>query len=129
MIDTSLVKGALAAAAALFVVTPALADRADYRQHKQQDRIEQGVKSGRLTPYEAAKLERQQGHIAKIERNFKRDGYLSPSERARLNAEQNRASRNIWAQKHDHEHRGWRNRWGRGWGFGYGRHSYYPYWR
>ena len=73
------------------------------REQRQQERIAEGVKSGELTPGETARLERQQQHIVNEE---KRDlalhnGHLTRREQIRLNREQNRASRNIYAKKHN----------------------------
>ena len=67
---------------------------------KQQMRIRQGVRSGRLTPREAARLEGQQAMIRHDERFAKIDG-MSPRERAYIKGEQMRASKNIYMQKHD----------------------------
>ena len=71
------------------------------RQHHQQQRIKQGVKSGELTKGEAARLEAQQGRIAVDKAKAKSDGVVTPKERAKLNREQNRASRNIYRKKHN----------------------------
>lgn len=71
------------------------------RQHRQQARIAQGVRSGELTGREAARLERQERQIRREERLFRADGRLSPAERADLNRDLNRTSRNIYRQKHD----------------------------
>lgn len=109
------------AAAATVTLTlaaaPAFADRVDYRQARQADRIEQGLRNGSLTRHEAARLKAEQERIAALERQAERDGRLTREERARLNAAQNHASRNIYSEKHDYEsrHRGWNrwNRWGR----------------
>lgn len=72
------------------------------RQVAQQARINQGIRSGQLTPREAARLEAQH---QRLERHLVRDrldgGGLSAGERARLQAEQNRLSRRIAVQKHD----------------------------
>jgi hypothetical protein len=71
------------------------------RQHRQQARIAQGVRSGELTGREAARLERQERQIRREERLFRADGHLSPAERADLDRDLNRTSRNIYRQKHD----------------------------
>jgi len=75
------------------------------RQHNQQDRIQQGVKSGELTRGEAHKLEGEQRDIRREERTYKADGQLTRAERADLQHDQNRASRDIYRQKHDGQHR------------------------
>lgn len=71
------------------------------RQHKQQDRIENGLRSGELTVRETRKLAKQQRRINKMERKYKSDGHLSKKERVRLHAAQNRASANIYKKKHN----------------------------
>ncbi|MDT8069227.1 MAG: hypothetical protein ROO76_13760 [Terriglobia bacterium] len=75
------------------------------RQRLQQERIGQGIKSGSLTPAEAARMENQQKHI---NREVARDRYanggtLTPGERARVNHQQNKISRHIYRQKHDRQ--------------------------
>ena len=87
--------GAFAQAAA--PVTP----RVDQREANQQARIQQGVASGLLTPRETAKLEKQQRHIARAEAHAKADGVVTPAERRHIRRMQDRASKNIYAQKHD----------------------------
>lgn len=67
----------------------------------QQERIEQGLKSGELSTREAGKLERDQQHIDKMEARDLRNGSINPAEQARLNAAQNRASQDIAAAKHN----------------------------
>jgi len=71
------------------------------REHRQQRRIQQGVRSGELTPQETRRLERQQAKIRHDEARAKSDGTVTPQERRRLNRELNRSSRDIYRQKHD----------------------------
>jgi hypothetical protein len=71
------------------------------REARQQKRIEQGVKSGELTPRETAKLEREQGKIEADREKALSDGTLTKREKAKLTREQNRASRHIYREKHD----------------------------
>src|SRR6266568_8281000 len=58
---------------------------------------------GELTPHEAVRLEKQQQHIAREEKRdmAKHGGHLTKAEQAKLNREQNRASRNIAAKKYN----------------------------
>lgn len=80
------------------------------RQHHQQQRIGQGVRSGELNRTEAHRLQREQRHIRQEERRYRSDGHLSHAERADLRRDQNRASRHIYNQKHDgQQRRGWQN--------------------
>src|SRR5262249_56531272 len=65
------------------------------RDVNQQQRIEQGLKSGQLTTGEAARLESEQSRIQRDQSRALQDGKLSPAEKARLQREQNQASRDI----------------------------------
>lgn len=75
------------------------------RQHHQQQRIGQGLRSGDLTRDEARKLEREQRHIRREERRYLSDGQLTPGERADLQRDLNSASRHIYNERHDAEQR------------------------
>ena len=88
---------------ALFLTTPVLADtpRADARQERQDQRIDQGEASGELTDREARRLEQQQNHIERSEQRAEADGVVTARERARLERKQDRASRNIHRKKHN----------------------------
>lgn len=79
--------------------------RVNARQHHQQARIHQGVRSGELTGHEAAKLEREQRGIRREERQYKSDGQLTRAERKDLHQDLNQASRDIRQQKHDGQER------------------------
>lgn len=84
---------------AAWAQTPAEQDQ--QRDVNQQQRIEQGLQSGQLSTKEAGSLERQQQHIDKMEAHDMKNGAITPAEQARLNAAQNRASNNIYADKHN----------------------------
>jgi polyhydroxyalkanoate synthesis regulator phasin len=72
------------------------------RQKHQEKRIDQGVKSGELTKGETLKLEAEQAKIRRKKRRFKRnDGEIGPKERAKLEQEQDKASKHIYKEKHD----------------------------
>lgn len=83
---------------------PAATPGVDQRQANQQQRIDQGVKSGELTGKEAARLEKGQERVQKIEDKAKADGKVTPKERERLQKAQNVESRKIANQKHDRQH-------------------------
>ncbi|MEQ1548022.1 MAG: hypothetical protein ABL918_05160 [Chakrabartia sp.] len=92
---------ATCAMAVLTFAIPAQA-RINQRQNHQQHRIAAGISNGSLTAHEVARLERQQVQIAQLEARSRADGGgLSPAERARIEAKQDRASANIRHQKHD----------------------------
>jgi hypothetical protein len=65
------------------------------RDVNQQTRIENGLKSGSLSTGEAARLERGESRIDRMESNAMRDGSLSASEKARIERAQNEQSRDI----------------------------------
>jgi hypothetical protein len=85
------------AASACNTATP----RIDRREVRQDRRIEQGVRSGALTPREEARLRAGQVHIDRMEVRAKSDGVVTPGERARITRAQNRESRAIWRKKHN----------------------------
>src|SRR5260221_2136539 len=65
------------------------------RDVNQQQRIEQGLKSGSLNTREASQLERGEARIERMESNAAKDGKLSPAEKARIQRAQNQESRQI----------------------------------
>lgn len=71
------------------------------RNVNQQQRIEQGLQSGSLTTREAARLEKGEARIEKMQANAMQDGNLSAAEKARIQNAQNRESQAIYNQKHD----------------------------
>jgi len=71
------------------------------RNVDQQQRIEQGLKSGQLSTGEAARLENGEARINRMESNALKDGNLSPAEKARIQGAQNQESRRIYADKHN----------------------------
>ena len=98
----------LAAAAAL-VATTGIASAASIneKQYRQGVRIEQGRQTGKITWTEGLKLRAEQKRIARLETQYRSDGYLSQSERRQLRAMQNNASEHIAHEKHD----GWKRAW------------------
>ncbi|MFZ5533960.1 MAG: hypothetical protein ACOY5H_10635 [Pseudomonadota bacterium] len=79
--------------------------RADRRQSDQMDRIEQGVRDGRLTKREAEELLTQQRHIENYEKHIKEDGRVTWRERAQLERKQDKANRRIVEENTDSQHR------------------------
>jgi hypothetical protein len=75
------------------------------REHREQQRINQGIRSGELTRREARRLEAGLARIRIDERYARADGNVTPRERARLERELNRESRGIFRQKHDGQDR------------------------
>ena len=75
--------------------------RIDQRQENQQQRIGQGVKSGQLNQKEAARLEKGQARVQKMEDKATADGKVTAKERRRIEAAQDKQSRRIAHEKHD----------------------------
>lgn len=75
------------------------------RQANQHERIEQGIHSGQLTKGEAKQLATEQRAIRQEERQYKSDGVLTKDERKDLHQDLNAASKDIYSEKHDAEHR------------------------
>jgi hypothetical protein len=73
------------------------------RMQNMEQRIDQGVKSGALTPKEAGKLEAEQARIKQTESRMKSDGNLTGQERQKLHNMQDRSSNHIYRQKHDRQ--------------------------
>ena len=88
------------------VIANANTPRINKREHYQQERIREGIRSGALTRHEAARLEAEQAKIRVDEARARADGHVSYRERERLTRELSRASRDIHHQKHDQQHRG-----------------------
>lgn len=90
------------------VAVPAFAQTAtpgiDQRQANQEARIQQGIKSGELTQREAARLEKGQDRIQRMENRAKADGKVTAKERERIEHAQNQESRHIAREKHDRQH-------------------------
>ena len=75
----------------------------DARQANQERRIDQGVASGQLTQREAARLDRNENRIDRMENRAKADGVVTPRERARLHGALDQQSKAIARQKHDRQ--------------------------
>ena len=77
----------------------------NHRQHHQNERIRQGVRSGELTRAEAQDLREDRRDIRKQEREYKSDGQLTRDERRDLHQDMNALSKDIYNEKHDAEKR------------------------
>ena len=77
----------------------------DQRETNQEQRIQRGVQSGRLTPQEATKLEGQEANIRAREAKYKADGKISRREHHKLERKLDRASRDIGKAEHNSSHR------------------------
>lgn len=74
---------------------------ASQRQHRQQQRIEQGVRSGNITRSELKQIKKEQRHISKFKHRAQRDHRITRHEARRINRLQDRASQNIYRYKHN----------------------------
>ena len=97
---------AAALLALAFIAVPAWAQstdtpRIDKREGIQSERIEQGMKSGALTPGETARLDRGQARVQAAEAAAKADGKVTKRERIALTRAQNHQSRKIHRLKHN----------------------------
>ena len=93
---------------AALLVAPALMNaqsnrEINQRKFHQQQRIAQGVRSGRLTPRETAHLEHQEYAINREERAMRAqdNGHLTRFDRRDLYRQQNAESRRIYRDKHN----------------------------
>jgi uncharacterized membrane protein YebE (DUF533 family) len=73
------------------------------RQDRQMDRIQAGMRSGKLTRMEFRELMHEQHNIRAMERYFRADGFINAREFHRLDQALNRASRNIHEERHDRQ--------------------------
>ena len=71
------------------------------RDTNQESRIEQGLKSGQLSTGEAAKLERGEARIDRMEKSALKDGNVSQQEATRIQRAQNAESGKIDQLKHN----------------------------
>ncbi len=91
---------------ALLLTTSAFADgpRTDQvvdRDVNQQERVEQGLQQGQLNTREAGQIERQESRIDQTEARDLKNGKLSPAEQAQINQMQNKASADIYQDRHN----------------------------
>lgn len=75
--------------------------RIDQRQANQEQRIDRGVKSGALNEKEAARLQKGQQRVDRMENKAMADGKMTPKERRRIEQAQDTQSRKIYREKHD----------------------------
>jgi hypothetical protein len=71
------------------------------RNINQQQRIEQGVKSGQLTNREVGKLENGQAKVDRAEARAGADGHVGKREQQNIQNAENQQSKRIYKQKHD----------------------------
>lgn len=77
----------------------------DARQDRQMDRIEAGMRQGRLTRAEYRALMHEQREIRAMERHFRADGIIDAREFRRIERALDVANSNIRDEKHDRQAR------------------------
>ena len=72
------------------------------REENQQQRIGNGIESGKLNAKQASNLERREGNVQNREKRdmAAHNGHLTKSEQRGINRQQNRISRSIYKDKH-----------------------------
>ena len=75
------------------------------RNINQQQRIEQGVRSGQLTTREAGRMERGQARDNRMEARAAADGHVGRNEQRNIQMAENRQSGQIRQEKHDGQQR------------------------
>jgi len=95
--------GLLIAALAVTSVAQAQAQTPviNHRQHNQERRINQGVRSGELTRNETRHLRNGERRIRSEKRTAMAEGRMGPRERSHIRHQENRMSRRIYRDKHN----------------------------
>jgi len=75
--------------------------RGRFENTRNDNRIEQGIRSGELTPREVALLERQQMQVMRMRERARMNGHVSAAERARISFAESRFDARIWQLKHN----------------------------
>ena len=75
------------------------------RNVKQQQRIEQGIKSGQLTNREVSNLEKGQANVDRKEARAGANGHISANEQHNIQAAENHQSRKVYKEKHNDRQR------------------------
>jgi hypothetical protein len=73
----------------------------DYRQYRQDLRVDQGIAAGSLTAREVARIEARGARLESWEDRALSDGTVTPREQLGLHHAYNHQSRFIFRQKHD----------------------------
>ena len=95
---------AITIAVSALLAVPALAQTTSsevQRDVNQQQRIENGLQSGQLSTKEAAKLEKGEANIEKMESKAEANGNLSNAEKQRIQRAQNKESQEIYRDTHN----------------------------
>ena len=103
LMNRSILGLAAVASLAAAMTTAADAQPIGQREVNQQRRIEQGVRSGQLTPGETRRIENREARLNyRADRmRARNDGHLSVHDRIALQRQENRDSRAIYRAKHN----------------------------
>lgn len=87
-------------------IQPKPANQVNARDRAQQKRIGEGLENGSLTAGEASKLEKKETKLNAEQRDMREDngGKLTPAEKAKVNGQQNKVSKQIYRAKHNGRH-------------------------
>ena len=77
--------------------------RIDKRQANQEQRIEQGTKSGALNEKETTRLDKGQAKVQKMEDKAVADGTVTAKEKKKIEHTQDQQSKKIAREKHDNQ--------------------------
>ena len=89
----------MAGAFGVATVAPGLTASVKKRETKQENRIEKGVRSGKITPKEENRLENQQETIERERQQAWEDGKMSKRERRDIKHDQKRLGHDIEKKK------------------------------
>ena len=94
----------LAAVATTAIAIPATAQSINQREHRQEQRIRRGERTGQLTPAEARRLQFLQIRLRRTEARMRmrNGGRLSPRQRIRLREMERRDNAEIYRLKHNY---------------------------
>jgi hypothetical protein len=77
----------------------------NHRLHNQNERIKEGLKSGKLTPQQAKQLHQEDKQIHQEERQdaSQDGGHITAAEKQQLNQQENAVSKQIFQEKHPND--------------------------
>lgn len=103
----TIVAATLAFAGIGILAQGASAQSINQREHRQHERVVNGVRHHELNGRERAEIRRREARIRRMEFRDRRSGHrLTWAERMRIQRAENRASRDIYRKKHNGWHRG-----------------------
>ncbi len=92
---------------AMIIATPVWAQRYDGSLDQRLDRqaawIDQGIRTGALTPHEARRLTKKHARLVREAARFEADGSLTHQERHRLEHKLRQTDRQIYRELHDRQ--------------------------